>query len=269
MAINPVTREAYGARSWRRFSDYRFAATATVIRLAGTEISHAALAMPLAFAPVDGKPALVAILGFRQGQNLFVGPDGRWLGRYVPAAFRSWPFRLLKGSDGRATLGFDEASGLLAAPREGEAFFEENGEPSEALKQTLDFLANVSRSQDAADAASALLTQHGLLRPWPLKVKDGDQERPVNGLQCVDEAALGALSGEALLALSKGGALALAYAQLLSMANISILGQLAAAHAGAAQQAQARAANGNGDLTKLFKPAEGQGMIDWKKLLDE
>ncbi len=227
MAINPVTREAYGARSWRRFSDYRFAATATVIRLAGTEISHAALAMPLAFAPVDGKPALVAILGFRQGQNLFVGPDGRWLGRYVPAAFRSWPFRLLKGSDGRATLGFDEASGLLAAPREGEAFFEENGEPSEALKQTLDFLANVSRSQDACGCRLGTFDAAWTLRPWPSRLRM--ETRSARSTACsVSTKPRSARFREALLALSKGGALALALCAAAFHGQYSILGQLAA-----------------------------------------
>ncbi|CAM5507503.1 hypothetical protein ATER59S_03776 [Aquamicrobium terrae] len=269
MAINPVTREAYGARSWLRFSDYRFAASVTLIRLAGAEISHAALAMPLAFAQGEGKPAIAALLGFAQGQNLFVAPNGRWAGRYVPAAFRGWPFRLLKASDGQATLCFDEASGLLAGPGEGEAFFGPDGQPSEAIRQMLEFLGQVSRSQDAADAACALLAQHGLLEPWPLKVRDGERERAVGGLLRVNEAALNTLSADALLALRSGGALALAYAQLLSMGNVSLLGQLAAAHAGAASQAQAAHPNGNGDLTKLFKADDGHGMIDWKKLLDD
>ncbi len=152
---------------------------------------------------------------------------------------------------------------------EGEAFFGPDGQPSEAIRQMLEFLGQVSRSQDAADAACALLAQYGLLEPWPLKVRDGERERAVGGLLRVNEAALNTLSADALLALRSGGALALAYAQLLSMGNVSLLGQLAAAHAGAASQAQAAHPNGNGDLTKLFKADDGHGMIDWKKLLDD
>ncbi|MBN9072816.1 MAG: SapC family protein [Rhizobiales bacterium] len=271
MAIIPVTREAHGARSWRRFSDYRFAAAVPLARLAGAEIAQAALSLPLVFAEADGKPVVAALLGFRQGQNLFVGPDGRWLGRYVPAAFRGWPFQLARSGEDRLTLCFDDASGLLAGPGEGEPFFAEDGQPGPALRQVLDFLTRTQHSQAGADAAAALLAEHGLLEPWPLKVRDGENERPVQGLSRVSEAALNGLSAEALKALRDGSALALAYAQLLSMGNIGLLGQLAAAHAGAARQAQQKTPNGrDGELAaKLFRPDDGSGMIDWKKLLEE
>ncbi|CAM5319973.1 hypothetical protein ATER59S_01005 [Aquamicrobium terrae] len=272
--IKPVTRQAHGERSWRRFGDYRFAAASTVVRLAGAEIAHAAQSLPLAFAEGDGKPVLVALLGFVQGQNLFVAPNGRWAGRYVPAALRGWPFVLGRSPSGETTLCFDESSGLLGRPGEGEAFFGADGEASEAVKQVFEFLVRTRRGQEAADAATALLAQHGLLEAWPLKVKDGEHERAVNGLQRVNEAALNALDAKALGAVRDGGALALAYAQLLSMGNISLLGQLATAHAGAAsrqvQQSHAHPnGNGNGDLTKMFEPDDGNGMIDWTKLLDD
>lgn len=264
--LKPVVRETYGARSWRRYTDYRFVATSILARVAVAELAQATVALPLAFTKVEGHAVLVALLGFVQGQNLFVAPDGRWMGRYVPAAFRGWPFQLARSTSGDLTLCFNEASGLLAGPGEAEAFFAADGQPAPAVQQVFDFLARTSRSQDAADAATGLLSQHGLLEPWPLKVRDGDQERPVSGLLRVNEAALNALEAEALLALHKGGALAIAYAQLLSMGNIALLGQFADAHARAAQQRQ----HGNGDVAKLFKPVEdGQGMIDWKKLLDE
>ena len=46
--------------------------------------------------------------------NLFVGPDGHWLGGYVPASLRSYPFRVL-GSEGSGQLALcvDEDSGLV------------------------------------------------------------------------------------------------------------------------------------------------------------
>lgn len=266
--IKPITGEAYGEKSWRRFTDYRFAASSSLVRLASAEISRAALAMPLAFAQADGKPAIAALLGFVQGQNLFVTPNGRWAGRYVPAALRGWPFQLAKTSNDRLALCFNESSGLLVDKNEGEAFFGADGKPSEAVRRIFDFLVRTNRSQAEADAATALLARHGLLEHWPLKVGVGDQERAVDGLLRVNEAALNGLNAEALTALRKGGALAMAYAQLLSMGNVSLLNRLAAARAGADHQA--RVANGNSDSMKLFKPVDhGQGMIDWKTILDE
>jgi hypothetical protein len=65
----------------------------------------------------------------------------------------------------------------------------------------------------------------------------------------------------------------MAYAQLLSMGNISLLGQLYSAQSNATNRAKARTQasppNGGGKPVKLFTPAGGQGMIDWKKLLEE
>ncbi|MBP7780187.1 MAG: hypothetical protein KA045_01460, partial [Burkholderiaceae bacterium] len=62
------------------------------------------------------------------------------------------------------------------------------------------------------------------------------------------------LSAEALLEVRNAGGLLIAYCQLLSMQHLSILGQLAEAHA-KAEQAAAEAANNiahNGELNMEF-----------------
>jgi hypothetical protein len=87
----------------------------------------------------------------------------------------------------------------------------------------LDFVSQIERSRVATQAAVDALQAAGLIQPWPLKLQQGDQMRPVEGIHRADEAALNALSDEAFVLLRKAGALPLAYAQLLSMNQLAML----------------------------------------------
>ena len=165
--------------------------------------------------------------------NLFVAPNGRWLGRYVPAALRSHPFRLARTEDERLALCIDEDSGLLGA-EEVEPFFDAGGEVAAPLKQVMDFLTQVETNRVTTQGVCDRLQAHGLIQPWPVKVQGADGERTLEGLFRIDEAALNALPAEALVELRDAGALSLAYCQLLSMQQLSLLGELAQARAAAA-----------------------------------
>ncbi|MGD1213214.1 MAG: SapC family protein [Candidatus Acidiferrales bacterium] len=70
---------------------------------------------------------------------MFVGPDGRWLGSYVPAWYRGYPFRLLQqeGAD-EMVLCIDESGKLIVDSKDpGEEFFAADGSPSPAVKPIL------------------------------------------------------------------------------------------------------------------------------------
>jgi hypothetical protein len=163
---------------------------------------------------------------------MFVGPDGRWLGSYIPACFRSYPFNLLpkQGTD-QLVLCVDEDSGLVTdANAAGEDFFDETGAISPALKVVFEFLTLLHRSRQATDLAVSALAQAGVIKPWPIKVKSEQGEQPIHGLHRVDEAALAALPDEVFLKLRAASALPIAYAQLLSTGQLGIFAQLARLH---------------------------------------
>jgi hypothetical protein len=73
----------------------------------------------------------VALQGLENGKNLFVAPDGRWLGGYIPAALRGYPFKVLQDNSEppRHFLCFDEESDLLVDATEpnSQPFFKEDG----------------------------------------------------------------------------------------------------------------------------------------------
>jgi hypothetical protein len=75
-------------------------------------------------------------------------------------------------------------------------------------------------------AAVDVLVAANLVQPWPLSIKQGEQNVPVTGLYRIDEAALNTLENEAFLTLRRSGALPVAYAQLLSMNQLVVLQQL-------------------------------------------
>jgi hypothetical protein len=225
----PITKQTHTNKSWTRFTTYTFAAKDSLAFLAGAEIAKAVSDMPMAFLKQQNRFYLVAVLSLTPGTNLFVAPNGRWLGKYIPSVFRSYPFLLakMKGQD-NPVLCVDEDSGLVHNDRTaGELFFDETGEVTKPVKEILNFLTQVEQNRAATNVAVAALSEAGVLTEWTLKIKDGEQEKPVTGLYRIDEAGLNALEDEAFLKIRRAGALPIAYAQLMTMENMQNLAQLA------------------------------------------
>ena len=232
-----ITHERHGEQRWQRPSSYTIAAHDALVSLSAAELPKAVLSLPLAFIEQAGAFVPVAVLGLQPGSNLFVAPDGRWTGDYIPAAFRSYPFRLALTDDGQQVLCIDEDSALVTSGPAGERFFTDNGQPAQATLDLLNFLHQIEQSRLTTAAACGVLHKHGLIRPWSITVKTDAGEQQVAGLHQIDESALGQLPGDALHELAQAGALALAYCQLLSMQHLPKLGALAQARAQAAAAA--------------------------------
>jgi hypothetical protein len=235
MKLRALSPDAYAGRRWKKPSAYTFAAADRTTPVVLKELAPAALAMPLAF--LKGQTTsyvMVAVMGFDEGKNLFVADNGRWLGGYIPASYRTHPFHHVK-TDGKYLVAVDEDSGLIS-DTEGEPFFED-GKLSKAVDNVAKFLEHVVTSREASLRICDLLDKHGLMQPWPLKVNTPEGERELSGLYCVNEAKLRELSSEAFDELRQAGALPLIYCQLLSMQNMVRLGQLGALRKQVAEKA--------------------------------
>ena len=241
--IYPVTRSRYAAKRWIRSTHYGFAAVDALCPLVLQELPKAMMHMPLAFIPGNGGYTLVAVLGLRPGHNHFLDREHRWLGAYVPAAYRSHPFSMAVADGGKQVLCFDEGSALLSNSVDGELFFAEDGQPSTALTEVMNFVNRMAANRLATQRLCTALTKHQLIQPWPISVHTAAGDQATEGLFRVDEAALNQLPGEALLEMRETGALLSAYCQLLSMQHIPLLGQLADARAKADAEAAALVAN--------------------------
>lgn len=238
MPIVPISQSEFGNKRFKRYDSYAFAAKDALAPLVLKELVRATMVMPIGFAKVQEAFVPVAVLGLGNGKNLFVAPDGRWVGRYVPAAYRGYPYVLANGPDDKQILCFDDSSGLLSET-EGEPFFGEDGKPTQAINDILNFLTQLAVNRQATQRVCALLQEHGLVVPWPIKLKgkEGEPERNLEGLFRIDEAAFNRLDEKSLYALHQGGALPVIYCQLLSMQHLPVLGELAKALEAAEQQA--------------------------------
>jgi len=234
--IQVITRERHAQQRWTKVPNYKFAATEAICHLSVQEMTKAMLSLPIGFVAREGGYSPVAMLGLSPAKNLFVAMDGRWVGGYIPAVYRAYPFVLAKAEDGQRILCINEDSGLLTADTKGERFFTETGEPAEIIQQVLDFLIELDNNRAATQRICDVLQKHNLIQPWAIKVQDGDTEKNVAGLFRLDEAALNQLPADALAEVRDAGGLLLAYCQLLSMQHLTMLGQLAYAHAQADAQ---------------------------------
>lgn len=253
--LTVISRELHADKRWKRYTSYSFAAGDAVVPLVAQELPRACMHLPIGFVKTDTGFQVVAVQGLKPGANLWVAPDGRWLGGYVPAAYRGYPFVLANTEDGRRVLCVRGDSDLVS-DAEGEPFFDETGEAAKPLRDVLSFLEQVSNNNPHTMALCALVAEHGVIQPWEIQIKADDGEQKVQGLYRIDEAALNALPPEAFDALRTGGALPLVYCQLLSMQHLQRLGQLAGQHA-AAQAAQAALEPEDGDLDLEFLRDDG------------
>lgn len=250
-----LSRSEHAGQAYRPRAGYTFAATQAVLPVLLAELPRVVPQYVLAFVrqPEGEREVLVPVaLATLDGRsNLYVNMDGRWLGAYVPAVLRGYPFRLLPTAAGEHTLCL-AAEHLCAAGEAGaEPLFDAAGEPVPALAQTLDFLQQCAANRTATLGAAVALDAAGVIEPWPLKVKADEQAEPteLGGLWRVSESALNALQPEAFAGLRAGGALALAYSQMLSSHQMSQLGERARLKAAQlAQQAEAGAV----DVEALF-----------------
>jgi hypothetical protein len=128
---------------------FRFAATAQSVPLALSEIETAAQHYPVLFA-TGANPVPVALLGLRDGQNLFIQPDGSWLrDAYVPAYCRAFPFIFIEDSGRKSTfIGMEPDAEQLRTDR-GHRLFED-GRPAAALNEAVAFCKAYRESVTAA-----------------------------------------------------------------------------------------------------------------------
>jgi len=227
--IVPVDPARYTNKGWRRPTSYTFVASEPALPIGASELFDVAVAMPIGFVERSDRYVPVALMAVAPGTNLFVGPNGQWIGRYLPVALRSYPFYRIhpKGAE-QGTLAIDEDSGLVCdASDDAEKFFDADGNPTGRIREISEFLHRVEQDRMMIDFSVRALREAGVIKPWPATVAVGNQEASVRDLLGVDEAALNALDDDTFIKLRKAAALKVAYAQIISKGQLSILGQLA------------------------------------------
>ncbi|MCB1767332.1 MAG: SapC family protein [Candidatus Competibacteraceae bacterium] len=250
-AFAALSRERHAHQGWKRHTSYTFTAKEAVVPLVGAELPKVLPSMPIAFIQEQTHYQLVGVLSLQPGSNLLVSASGQWLGPYIPVAWRTYPFRVLRpqGSE-QSVLCVDEDSGLIIdAANADERFFNDQGDPGVAIRDILNFLTQVEANRVATQRGVDALARVGIIEQWPLQVDQAGQMLSVTGLYRINEVALNALDDQVFLELRQHQSLPVAYAQLLSMNQLTVLERLSQMQARRAEQIQAQQqANSLGDL---------------------
>ena len=163
MQVLAVTPGNHANKTWRAARTYEFAAGWAMQPVVQAEAEKVAAAFPMAFHQHDGTWDLVALLGVQPGHSLAVSAQGQWLGRYIPALVRAYPFTLATPKGAPApVLCVDESTGLVGEGGDGTAFFDGSGKPTEALSAIIELLRQVALSRARTRSACAALADAGL-----------------------------------------------------------------------------------------------------------
>lgn len=260
-----VSPQQHATARWRPRKGFDFARPLQVVDILIPELSKLLPHYVLAFINREEGFQPVALLGVGGDRNLYVDADGKWLGRYVPAALRGYPFSLAPRDDGEKILCLNEDYLVMEGAEGGNSqpLFDGEGKLAEPAASTLNFLNECDQARAGTAAATQSLADADLFQPWPLKVNRGEDQEPLTleGLFHINEQRLNELDAETFAGLRRAGALLLAYSQLLSMAQTEQLAQRAE-HLGA----QARARSATDDLSSLF---DDGGSLSFDNLDDQ
>ncbi len=173
----------------------------------------------------------VALLGLRESENLFIKPDGRWDGRYLPAFIRRYPFAPADTGDGKLLVCIDEKAQCLGVD-DGEALFDENG-PSPTLKNVIGLLQEYQEQALRTQAFCKRLADCNLLVESNAQARLGDgSDFRLSGMYVVDQNRLQVLDRDKVHDFFSSGELALIYAHLQSLGNLQQLVEKLAARLG-------------------------------------
>ena len=227
-----VSAQTHGNLRLDRSVGQEFAAAAQSVQLGLTEIEAAAQHFPVLFTSGATSTA-VALLGLREGQNLFVRPDGKWSpDAYVPAYVRAFPFIAVEDAANRTQVTAVEPDAPHLRSDAGARLFED-GHPSAALNEAGGFAKALRESMIAAGSFTRALDAAGILEEEEATVNftAGGSAR-IRGFKIVKAERLAEVDDATYLDWRRMGWVAAIYAHLYSIGRWGRLIELAAARGG-------------------------------------
>lgn len=217
----PVSAARHANACVEGLGGYAFSAGVNAVPLMAAEFLVAAPEYAIVFT-LDGEEVIPAVvLGVRSDQNLYLGADGSWQAKYIPAFIRRYPFVFSSSGDGKTlTLCVDEACGGFNREGRGQRLFGDDGKPTPYVDAVLKFLQGYQAHFQRTQAFCRKLKTHGLLDPMQAQITTpAGGKMSLTGFMAVNRAKLRELPADVLSALAKTDELELLYLHLHSMRN--------------------------------------------------
>jgi len=169
----------------------------------------------------EGTFTPVALFGFREKQNLFLG-DGKWDALYVPLMIERQPFLIGNAPNGKVV--HVDLDSPRVSRTEGEAIFREHGGNTDYLERITGVLGSLHEGIESTPAFIAALLEHNLLESFVLDIQfnDGAQHR-FAGFYTIQEERLAKLDAAALGRLHERGYLLPVFMVIASLSNFRAL----------------------------------------------
>lgn len=225
----PLNKNTFAFLRIQTKSDYSFAANTHQVPAFGPEFTIGSLHYPIVFIrSAEGDVLPLFLLGFREGENLYLDAQGKWKSGYIPAYVRRYPFILAEEKAGSAEAqvwidqdGFEQND-------EGVRLFDDAGGNTTYFENVLTLLRNIKTFSDHTLIFCEQLKQLDILEERDVNVTlDDGRKYAVKGMLMVNEAKLNALSDEVLLKLMRAGYLGWIYCHMLSLNHLYRLTSLA------------------------------------------
>lgn len=223
----PLSAEDHGGLGVKQIPQpFGFLREAHAVPVTVTEFGVSAASYPVIFVGEERTP--VAVMGVRQGENLYVDANGMVLeDHYIPAFVRRYPFVFAtdEGSD-RLLLCVDRAAPMVS--NQPEVPFFQNGQPTKFTNDAIEFCKEFERQRRATVDFVKILREMDLFEQKTVTFQPRDQQGNNNGpaqkvadYWAISEERLNALPQEKFLELRNNGALGACYAHLVSLLNWS------------------------------------------------
>jgi len=222
-SATPISVQRHKSSSVEATGDFGFAAKTNSVPIMAIEFFKAGGEYSLVFAGDKERIMPAAILGIHNDSNLYVGDDGKWAAKYIPAFVRRYPFVFSSADDGKTfTLCIDEDYAGVNKESRGNRLFDDDGERTEYLNNVLTFVKEYQSEFNRTQLFCKKLLELDLLEPMQAQIKlNTGQQVSLTGFQAVSREKLNALPAETLAELAKMGALELIYIHLFSMRNFT------------------------------------------------
>lgn len=223
----PLSAEEHGGLGVKQIQQpFGFLREAHAIPVTVTEFGVASACYPVIFVGEERTP--VAVMGVRQGQNLFVDTNGFVLeDHYVPAFVRRYPFVFATDeTSDRLLLCVDRAAPMVS--NQPDVAFFENGQPTQFTSDAIEFCKEFERQRRATVDFVKIINEMDLFEQKTVtftpRDPQGNESGPAQKVAdywAISEERLNALPQEKFLELRNNGALGACYAHLVSLLNWS------------------------------------------------
>jgi len=221
----PLSSEAHGNLGVTKIEQpFAFLREAHAIPLTVTEFGLCAGSYPIIFVGEERTP--IAVMGVRQGQNLYVDANGQPdQDYYVPAFARRYPFVFAADPNSDQLLLCVDRKAPMVSDQPEVPFFE-NGEASKFTNDAIEFCKEFERQRRATTEFTEMMKKHDLFEQKSVSFQPRDAQGNEAGPQqkiadyfAIDENKLNALPDAAMLELKNAGALGATYAHMVSLLN--------------------------------------------------